>query len=580
MEDENAEEESSQFLYYDEAVKVFSELFDHTNDDAIPEGPGGPGGPGGDPGGDPDAQVPGYATRLLGGNTDEIYGLAKSLQVMPGDVINVEVFAKYIDTDPQNWSEGLEALIAAISAGTAPAGTFVDGGASGSLGNNTLPFAALDHGSETGSAPKAYLNWILVDVNQSPVPLDFGFRRLSTVAREYGQNIEHERLAFDGEDRIEITQPGYLYIYLSNENDTPVEVFFDDFKVEYIGTELVQAADYYPFGLVHGGDLVEQKYRYGYQGQFSEKDLTTGMQEFEIRMYDPRIGRWLSPDPYGQFASPYVAMGNIPHMGTDPDGSYCPECLEAFIKAGGKIGPEVTITATRLGTQSLGQGAILGAVGSIGVNLSSSMSGGGAIEFGQIQNYEPSTAQLARWNSPIVDTSIPAPDTSPLTFSMPSASTIQSVAGYAGLIPGLNTVAGIVEAGAAIVAGNYWAAGLAVAGAIPVVGVAVKLGKLGLLASRTTRIYRIWDNSTGTVWKYGVSSGFLGKNFTLWRLQSQVNKLNKVSPNRFTGTILSTHPNRPTALFYERVHTAIYRETTGNIPQGMKFPQGNFPIGY
>ncbi len=37
-------------------------------------------------------------------------------------------------------------------------------------------------------------------------------------------------------------------------------------------------------------------------------------------MYDPRIGRWLSPDPYGQFVSPYVGMGNMPNMNTDPDG--------------------------------------------------------------------------------------------------------------------------------------------------------------------------------------------------------------------------------------------------------------------
>lgn len=37
-------------------------------------------------------------------------------------------------------------------------------------------------------------------------------------------------------------------------------------------------------------------------------------------MYDARIGRWVAPDPYGQYASGYVGMGNMPHMGTDPDG--------------------------------------------------------------------------------------------------------------------------------------------------------------------------------------------------------------------------------------------------------------------
>ena len=32
--------------------------------------------------------------------------------------------------------------------------------------------------------------------------------------------------------------------------------------------------------------------------------------------------RWLSPDPYGQFSSPYVGMGNTPNMSTDPDGGW------------------------------------------------------------------------------------------------------------------------------------------------------------------------------------------------------------------------------------------------------------------
>jgi len=33
---------------------------------------------------------------------------------------------------------------------------------------------------------------------------------------------------------------GYAYIYFSNEYETPVEVFFDDFKVEHIKSPVVQ----------------------------------------------------------------------------------------------------------------------------------------------------------------------------------------------------------------------------------------------------------------------------------------------------------------------------------------------------
>ena len=42
-------------------------------------------------------------------------------------------------------------------------------------------------------------------------------------------------------------------------------------------------------------------------------------------MLDPVIGRWLSPDPMREFASPYAAMGNNPVNKTDPTGG-CTTC--------------------------------------------------------------------------------------------------------------------------------------------------------------------------------------------------------------------------------------------------------------
>ena len=61
-------------------------------------------------------------------------------------------------------------------------------------------------------------------------------------------------------------------------------------------------------------------YRYGYQGEFAEKDSETDWNSFELRQYDSEIGRWLSTDPYGQYWSPYMAMGNDPSNRIDPDG--------------------------------------------------------------------------------------------------------------------------------------------------------------------------------------------------------------------------------------------------------------------
>ncbi|MGY0408847.1 MAG: RHS repeat-associated core domain-containing protein [Polaribacter sp.] len=81
--------------------------------------------------------------------------------------------------------------------------------------------------------------------------------------------------------------------------------------------------DYYPFGMPMPGRQIVggQPYRYAFQGQ--EKDPETGKEAFQLRLWDSRIGRWLSPDPYGQYSSPYIGMGNNPIRNIDPDGGLC-----------------------------------------------------------------------------------------------------------------------------------------------------------------------------------------------------------------------------------------------------------------
>jgi RHS repeat-associated protein len=77
----------------------------------------------------------------------------------------------------------------------------------------------------------------------------------------------------------------------------------------------------------------ESIYRYSYQGQFAERDLETGRIFFELREYDPVIGRWTAIDPEGQHWSPYIGMGNDPINGVDPDGGLFGK-LRAQIAAG------------------------------------------------------------------------------------------------------------------------------------------------------------------------------------------------------------------------------------------------------
>jgi RHS repeat-associated protein len=107
---------------------------------------------------------------------------------------------------------------------------------------------------------------------------------------------------------------GGLYEYELSDHLGTVRAVIDQNR------NIKQYADYYPFGyeLRRGGST---DYRYGFQGQFSEKDGETGWNAFDTRMYDSRIARWLSVDPKRQYNSPYVGMGNNPLNGVDPDGA-------------------------------------------------------------------------------------------------------------------------------------------------------------------------------------------------------------------------------------------------------------------
>ena len=73
--------------------------------------------------------------------------------------------------------------------------------------------------------------------------------------------------------------------------------------------DMLEYSDYYALGgMARSGGTMQ--YRHGYQGQYAERDKETEWNSFELRQYDAVTGRWLSPDPYGQYESPYVGMGN------------------------------------------------------------------------------------------------------------------------------------------------------------------------------------------------------------------------------------------------------------------------------
>jgi hypothetical protein len=108
-------------------------------------------------------------------------------------------------------------------------------------------------------------------------------------------SVPHERLAFDGVDQLLIKEPGYVYIWLSNENETAVKVYFDDFQVTHTKSPIVASDDYYPFGLTFNSykreNSVENKIKF--QGQEHVDDLGLNWDAFKWRNHQPDIGRVL-----------------------------------------------------------------------------------------------------------------------------------------------------------------------------------------------------------------------------------------------------------------------------------------------
>ncbi|WP_426672077.1 putative Ig domain-containing protein [Mucilaginibacter sp. McL0603] len=114
------------------------------------------------------------------------------------------------------------------------------------------------------------------------------------------------------------TISGGNYVYEMRDNVGSVRAVMNRTKNSSDQADIVTYNDYYPYGsLAQSGGT---NYRYDYQGAYSEKDPVTGWNNFLLRMYDGKIGRWLTTDPKNVGYSPYNGMGNNPVSSFDKDG--------------------------------------------------------------------------------------------------------------------------------------------------------------------------------------------------------------------------------------------------------------------
>ncbi|MEJ0031609.1 MAG: DUF6443 domain-containing protein [Bacteroidota bacterium] len=298
LEAANQNADRAEFINYDKARRINAAIFDHTN-------------------GYGTAAPTGYSARLNGSDQERI-GLSRSISVMPGDKIQMRVFAKYADPVGENGADpawqAVASLLTSIHSGAA--GVVVDGIGYATSSYSQFPFMGdLDKSSETGSTPMAYLNYIAFDRNFKPIldATQSNFKRISVAARENGADGPHEELY----QEITIKEAGYVYVYLSNDNPTAVDVFFDDFEVNQIKGGVVQMDDYYPFGMTFNSYRKENSIanQYQYNGKETQDEFNLRWSDYGARMYMPEIGRLMAVDPLSEktySVSPYAYALNSP----------------------------------------------------------------------------------------------------------------------------------------------------------------------------------------------------------------------------------------------------------------------------
>ena len=255
-----------------------------------------------------------YSQKLMPGQA----GIAKTYKVYPGDKIKIEAYAKYYNASSTtaNITGFATALLSAFNL-SAPAGGETGTAASGVNGWGSV--VAGGGGNGNTSFPKAFVNLLVFDKNYNFLDLTFeqinGGEQVGVTPKAAHDYMSRE---------YTVKEEGYIYAYLSNENTTQVEVYFDDVVITQTKTNIVQYNEYYPFGLQTSTSWTRE----GSDNDFlynagNELNANNGWYEMHYRGYDPATGRMLQVDPYATAYANHTTYNyalNNPVMINDPSG--------------------------------------------------------------------------------------------------------------------------------------------------------------------------------------------------------------------------------------------------------------------
>ncbi|WP_295673544.1 RHS repeat-associated core domain-containing protein, partial [uncultured Mucilaginibacter sp.] len=148
------------------------------------------------------------------------------------------------------------------------------------------------------------------------------------------QNTQPHTLTEDslvrGSKQYELTN--HLGNVLATISDRKIQATTPQPGTSGIAADLLSATDYYAFGMqMPGRNFSGGSYRFGFNGKENDNEVKGdgNEQDYGMRIYDPRLGRFLSVDPltkkYPEL-TPYQFASNMPISASDLDG------LESLIR--------------------------------------------------------------------------------------------------------------------------------------------------------------------------------------------------------------------------------------------------------
>ena len=128
------------------------------------------------------------------------------------------------------------------------------------------------------------------------------------------------------EGRVKFINEQFIYEYHIKDHLGNARVMFEEDATTGEAV-IVQEHHYYPFGMrmegvVNNQPIPTNENTWLFNGQELQNELGLNWYAFSMRCYDPAVGRWFEQDPYNEFFSPYVGIGNNPVNFVDPTGGF------------------------------------------------------------------------------------------------------------------------------------------------------------------------------------------------------------------------------------------------------------------